>query len=58
MDQQARQPYVKPLVHQLHYMADAHVSLAAGCKTTGSATGPTTSNCKTTRNTPCAAQSS
>ncbi|HET7458815.1 MAG TPA: hypothetical protein VFJ74_14295 [Gemmatimonadaceae bacterium] len=48
-----RQPYVKPTVHQLHYMADQHVSLAAGCKTNGAASGPTTANCKTTANTPC-----
>ncbi|HWJ23240.1 MAG TPA: hypothetical protein VNS52_12885 [Gemmatimonadaceae bacterium] len=51
---QKRQPYVKPLVYQLQYMVDQHVSLAASCKTTGSATGPTTSNCKTTHNSPCA----
>jgi hypothetical protein len=50
---QERRDYVKPVVQQLHYMVDQHVSLAASCKTTGSATGPTTANCKV-QNTPCA----
>lgn len=53
-----RQPYEKPVVRQLQYMADQHVSLAAGCKTTGSATGPATSNCKARGNVPCAATTS
>lgn len=53
-----RLPYVKPVVRQLHYMADNHVSLAAGCKTTGSATGPTTHNCKSSGNLPCSAPAS
>jgi hypothetical protein len=52
---QKRQPYVKPLVTQLQYMVDQHVSLAASCKTVGAATGPTTSNCKLHGNNPCAA---
>lgn len=52
---QERQPYVKPAVEQLQYMVDQHVSLAASCKTTGAATGPTTSNCKQSGNVPCAA---
>lgn len=52
---QERQPYVKPSVEQLQYMVDQHVSLAASCKTTGAATGPTTSNCKQSGNVPCAA---
>jgi hypothetical protein len=55
---QSRQPYVKPSVRQLHYMADNHVSLAAGCKTTNSHSGPTTSNCKTPKNLPCSAPAS
>ena len=49
-----KRPYVTPAVQQLHYMVDQHVSLAASCKTTGSATGPTSADCKTT-NGPCAA---
>jgi hypothetical protein len=48
-----RLPYVKPLVQQLHHLVDQHVSLAAGCKTTGAASGAATHNCKTQRNTPC-----
>ena len=39
----ARQPYVKPVVQQLQYMVDQHVSLAASCKTVGAVTGPTLS---------------
>ena len=50
---QERQPYVKPAVEQLQYMVDQHVSLAAGCKTNGAASGPSTSNCKTSGNAPC-----
>ena len=53
-----RQPYVKPLVQQLQYMVDQHVSLAASCKMPGSPTGPTTANCKQTGNVPCAALAS
>ena len=53
-----RLPYSKPEVRQLQYMADPHVSLAAGCKTQGSAQGATTNNCKTQRNAPCVATTS
>jgi hypothetical protein len=53
--QNERQPYVKPVIEQLQYMVDQHVSLAAGCKTTGSASGPATNNCKSQGNVPCAA---
>lgn len=53
-----RLPYTKPEVRQLQYMADPHVSLAAGCKTQGSAQGATTNNCKTQRNAPCVATTS
>ena len=51
----ARQPYVKPVVQQLQYMVDQHVSLAASCKTVGAVTGPTLSDCKMSLNTPCSA---
>ena len=50
----ARQPYVKPMIAQLAYMTDQHVSLSAGCKTNGAASGPATSNCQTSQsNVPC-----
>ena len=53
-----RQPYVKPSIWQLHHMVDQHVSLAAGCKTVGSVSGPALSDCKTSLNAPCASTTS
>lgn len=43
-----REPYVKPVVLQLHYSTEPEVAIAQACKTTGSASGPTVSGCKTT----------
>jgi|AAFX01.1.fsa_nt_gi hypothetical protein len=43
-----REPYVKPVVMQLHYSTEPEVAIAQACKTTGSASGPTVSGCKTT----------
>ena len=51
-----RQPYVKPVVQQLQDMSDQHVTLAAGCKTAGSNTGPVVAGCHNQRGTgQCAA---
>lgn len=44
-----RQPYVKPVVQQLQYMSDQHVTLAAGCKTSGSNPGPVVAGCHNAR---------
>ena len=41
-----RRPYVKPVLAQLRFMRDEHVSLAAGCKTSGSVSGATISGCR------------
>jgi hypothetical protein len=43
-----REPYVKPLVIQLHYAAETEVAQLGACKTTGSARGPTIGGCRTT----------
>lgn len=43
-----REPYVKPVVMQLHYSTEPEVAIAQACKTTGSASGPTVSGCRTT----------
>jgi hypothetical protein len=43
-----REPYTKPVVMQLHYATEPEVAIAQSCKTTGSATGPTISGCRTT----------
>lgn len=40
-----RQSYVKPLVMQLHYMADPHVTIAQSCKQEGAAAGPSPTSC-------------
>jgi hypothetical protein len=51
-----RKPYVKPMLHQLPYMVDQHVSLAASCKTIGAVTGPTLADCQSgSGNIPCSA---
>jgi hypothetical protein len=47
---------VKPMLHQLPYMVDQHVSLAASCKTIGAVTGPTLADCQSgSGNIPCSA---
>ena len=45
-----REPYVKPVVMQLHYSTEPDVAIASACKTTGSATGPTISSCRNQQN--------
>lgn len=42
----SREPYVKPVVMQLHYSAEPEVAIAQTCKTTGSASGPAVSGCR------------
>jgi hypothetical protein len=42
-----REPYVKPVVMQLHYSTDQSVSMAEGCKVVGSGSGPTVTGCQT-----------
>jgi hypothetical protein len=42
----ARQPYSKPVVMQLHYSTEPGVAIASPCKTTGSLSGPTVEPCK------------
>ena len=44
----SREPYVKPVVMQLHYAAETEVAQLGACKTTGSARGPTIGGCRTT----------
>lgn len=52
----SRSPYVKPIVTQLHYSTERGVSIAEGCKTTGSTSGPVTGGCLNEGQTlPCAA---
>ncbi len=48
-----RIPYVKPVVMQLHFATDPSVTIATVCKTTTSASGPTTGACLTSGITPC-----
>jgi hypothetical protein len=49
-----REPYVKPVISQLHYSTEPGVAIASPCKTSGSSTGPTIEACKTTNIfTPC-----
>ena len=49
-----RRPYVKPVVMQLHYSTEREVTIAANCKQSQSASGPTISNCRNAANTaPC-----
>jgi hypothetical protein len=43
-----REPYMKPVVMQLHYATEPEVAIAQSCKTTGSAQGPTVGSCRTT----------
>ncbi|MEJ7811607.1 MAG: hypothetical protein WKG32_14435 [Gemmatimonadaceae bacterium] len=43
-----REVYVKPVLMQLHYSTEPEVAVAQACKTTGSASGPTVSGCRTT----------
>ncbi len=45
---QNREPYVKPMVVQLHYSTEPEVAIAQACKTTGSGSGPTLGACRTT----------
>ena len=45
---QNREPYVKPLVTQLHYSTEPEVAIAQACKTTGSLQGSTAASCRTT----------
>jgi hypothetical protein len=50
-----REPYVKPVVMQLHYATEPEVAIAQACKTTGSAQGPAIGACRTTNPfVPCA----
>lgn len=42
---QDRQPYVKPVVEQLQYMVDQHVSIAAGCKNPNASQGSAQAGC-------------
>ena len=42
-----REPYVKPLVMQLHYATEPEVAIAQSCKTTGTGFGPTIGSCRT-----------
>ena len=44
---QNREPYVKPLVTQLHYSTEPEVAIAQACKTTGSTTGSLALSCRT-----------
>jgi hypothetical protein len=44
----SREPYVKPLVMQLHYSTEPEVAIAAACKTPGAVSGPLVAGCKTT----------
>ena len=41
-----REPYVKPVILQLHFSAEPEVSIAQACKTTGS-TGRDVGPCRT-----------
>ena len=42
-----REPYVKPLIVQLHYSTEPEVAVAQACKTTGSS-GMFVGPCRTT----------
>jgi hypothetical protein len=44
---QNREPYVKPLVTQLHYSTEPEVAIASACKTTGATVGSTALSCRT-----------
>ena len=43
-----RQPYVKPIIMQLHYSTEEGVSLTQACKGVGGNGGVEPSTCKTT----------
>jgi hypothetical protein len=40
------EPYVKPVIVQLHYATEPDVAIAQACKTTGSNSGPAISSCR------------
>lgn len=42
-----REPYVKPIVLQMHYSSERGVTIAGACKTVGSTSGPTVEGCLT-----------
>ncbi|MDQ3696604.1 MAG: hypothetical protein M3373_01060 [Gemmatimonadota bacterium] len=44
----SNEPYVKPVVTQLHYATEPEVAIAQACKVTGSASGAVLSGCTTT----------